>query len=90
MTTFGSSTMTKKFVSLVHYVCYKADKNHFSTMKLNKILWLSDMFWFFQHGESITGEKYIKRQFGPVPAHIFNAIEKLKNENKLTMILKKP
>jgi hypothetical protein len=57
----------KKFSNLVHYICYKCDDpSQLGATKLNKILWYCDMFSYRWNSESMTGENYIKRQFGPV------------------------
>lgn len=74
-----------KFTELVHYVCHKSDREKLGAVKLNKILWFSDIFNFLSWGKSITGESYIKRQRGPVPRHVLTALDKLKNEGAINM-----
>lgn len=74
---------TTKFKALVHYVCATADGNQLGATKLNKILWLSDMLWYLNEGRSLSDESYVKRQFGPVPAHILSALDELRAEGKL-------
>ncbi len=73
-----------KFKQLVHYVCDKAvDPSVLGSIKLNKVLYYSDMIHYKVHGSSITGETYVKRQFGPVPRHIPSVIAELIQEKKV-------
>jgi hypothetical protein len=80
-------TRRQKFKTLVHYVCsQRADSPAtLGAVKLNKILWLSDLKAFYKLGQSITGARYIKRQFGPVPAAILPVLAELENEGVLTI-----
>ena len=68
----------KKFVDTVHYVCNKADDpSVLGAIKLNKVLWYSDVLQYMVTGQPITGEQYVKRQHGPVPRHILGALDEL-------------
>lgn len=73
----------EKFKDLVHYICHMADRDELGAIKLNKILWFSDMATYVKHGESLTGATYIKRQFGPVPRDILQALGELASEGKM-------
>ncbi len=76
----------EKFKALAHYVCARAeDPSKLGATKLNKILWYSDVISFLKWGKPITGEIYEKRQFGPMPRHIYSVLEELKFENKLAI-----
>ena len=68
-----------KFKSAVHYICDKAssDPSVLGAIKLNKVLWYSDVINYLITGKPITGETYIKRQHGPVPKDIIRAIDEL-------------
>jgi hypothetical protein len=74
-----------KFKALVHYICYKADRANLGATKLNKTLWYADLMTYLMHGTSMTGEGYIKQQFGPVPKHILPILEDLQTECKITI-----
>jgi hypothetical protein len=75
-----------KFKSLVHYVCWKCvDPSTLGAVKLNKILWLSDFSAFSERGEAITGSRYIKRQYGPVPSAVEPALYALQSEGSIMM-----
>lgn len=73
-----------KFVALVHYICDKAyDPSVLGAIKLNKVLWYSDVINYLIHGQSISGETYVKRQHGPVAKHLMPAINRLSEERKI-------
>lgn len=74
-----------KFKSLVHYICDKCspDPSVLGAVKLNKVLWFSDILMYMNHGQSITGERYVKRERGPVPSHILTALRELEKSGKL-------
>lgn len=75
----------EKFKDVVHYVVDKASSNPsvLGAIKLNKVLWYSDAIHYMVTGESITGETYVKRQFGPVPKHVLGAIDELVKDGKI-------
>jgi uncharacterized phage-associated protein len=73
-----------KFKELVHYICEKAeDPSCLGAIKLNKVLWYSDVVNYLATGRSITGETYVKRQHGPVPRDVLRAIQALVKEGKI-------
>jgi hypothetical protein len=75
---------SQKFRDLVHYVCWKCeDPSQLGATKLNKILWFVDTFTYRRDGVSLTGERYVKRQFGPVPYSMLPALTKLREEGKI-------
>jgi len=75
-----------KFTRLVQYVCYSCgDPRDLGKVKLNKILWFADMLTFERTGEPLTGESYVKLQFGPVPRHIRDTIQRLTETGALTV-----
>lgn len=45
--------------------------------KLNKLLFYADFGCYRKLGRSISGQRYIKREFGPVPASISRVIERM-------------
>jgi predicted small metal-binding protein len=74
----------ERLQALLHYVCDKAkDPSELGRVKLNKVPWYADTISFLLRGESITGERYIKRQFGPVPARFVPAQKQLEADNKI-------
>jgi hypothetical protein len=76
----------KKLKSLVHYICSKCpDRNLLGATKLNKILWYADSIALETRGIPITGETYVKRQYGPVPKDIPQVIDKLESEGAIAV-----
>jgi hypothetical protein len=74
----------EKFKALVHYIAERADDpSVLGSVKLNKVLWYSDVIHYMVTGKPITGETYVKRQWGPVPKHVLKAIEQLGREGKV-------
>ncbi len=57
----------------------------FGKIKLNKILFFSDMNAFTRLGTSISGFEYEKREFGPVPRTIDTLIEQLQADGSATV-----
>jgi hypothetical protein len=55
-----------KFQRLVQYICHKAPPEKFGSVKLNKILWFSEKYWYDNNGETATGAVFIKKGHGPV------------------------
>jgi hypothetical protein len=52
-------------------------------VKLNKVLWYSDVIQYMVTGKAITGVRYVKRQHGPVPRGVDKAIDQLVAEGKI-------
>jgi len=76
-----------KFKTLVHYICAQrsGDPSSLGAVKLNKILWLSDFRAYYLLGEPITGARYVKRQFGPVPHQIIPVLKELESEGAISI-----
>lgn len=66
-----------KLAATVHYVISRCRPDDLGATKLNKILWFADVAYYERYGESITGDDYVKRQFGPVPKHVLAATRNL-------------
>lgn len=74
-----------KLVEAIHYVCSKAgnEPERLDQIKLNKILWYSDAKAYMTSGQPITGVRYIKKPFGPVPSYNRVAVETLEGRGVL-------
>lgn len=48
--------------------------------KLAKLVYLADFAWFYEHLESMSGMKYRKIEYGPVPDMYFRALAELEDE----------
>jgi hypothetical protein len=68
----------EKFKHAVHYVIWKtANHKGYGATKLNKVLWFADARVYVLKGHSITGAKYIRERFGPVPTPAMLARDEL-------------
>lgn len=77
---------TKKFKELTHFVIHEcSDPSRLGSTKLNKVLWFADVWAYQLYGKSITRDKYVKRDRGPVPAHILATLEELQSEKKISV-----
>ena len=74
-----------KFAALVHYICWKCsdDPASLGAVKLNKILWFSEVIAFAERGASLTGARYVKEKFGPVPKVILPTLHRLESDGSL-------
>lgn len=75
---FGSQMLTgktkyneEKFHQLAYYFVNKAyrDSTKIYATKLNKLMFFTDFNFFNKFGHAITGSKYIKMSYGPVPSY---------------------
>ncbi|MBD1871830.1 SocA family protein [Cyanobacteria bacterium FACHB-471] len=74
----------ERLKNLILYICSECkDIEKLGATKLNKILWFADSIVYKQTGSSITGTKYKKLQYGPVPMQIVEVLSELENEGKL-------
>ena len=78
---------TSKLEALVHYIVhecrYRPDR--LGAVRLNKALWYADVSAFKANGKPITGESYVKRQYGPVPRRIGEALDGLQRKGAITV-----
>ena len=79
--------VNEKFSALVHFVVHRCKSNpeRLGAIRLNKALWFIDVISYQMDGQSVSGERYIKRKRGPVPATILATLENLEREGKLVI-----
>jgi len=53
--------------------------------KLAKLLYLADFSWYYYNLKSMSGMKYRKIPFGPVPDTYFRVIDELEYEGKISI-----
>jgi len=77
----------EKLSHVVHYICYQCrdDPSKLGATKLNKVLWFAEMFSYKHSGVPITGEAYMKMQFGPVSMHLPQVLSNLESSGLLTI-----
>jgi hypothetical protein len=82
----------KKFENAVLFFAKNTDPKLFGKTKLNKLLFHSDFLHYKRYGRSITGDRYVKMPYGPVPsaalAIIDSASDKGTDMTSKTRILK--
>lgn len=80
----GTHLNMEKLEEAVHYVCSNCnEEDRLGAVKLNKILYYSDMINYAKTGESITGASYAKRQRGPAARQLWPAMEHLRERSRL-------
>ena len=76
----------RKYKALVHYICCTCyDPNKLGTVKLHKILWLTDMLAFLNFNKPVTNETYIKKEYGPFSSHLKDIVKELESEKLLSV-----
>ena len=77
--------LNAKFKALVHFLIAECRQKpeRLGSIRLNKVLWFTDMFAYQMNGASVTGETYIKREKGPVPSTILAILEELESEGAI-------
>lgn len=53
--------------------------------KLAKMLYLADFAWFYENFQSMSGMKYRRLKFGPVPDLYFRAVDELEASGKISI-----
>ena len=85
----GMSTLRRnreKLKVLVHYVASRCENpSILGSIKLNKVLWVSDLWSYVKTGQPITGEIYVKQQFGPVAGSTVGILDELQSEQKIVV-----
>lgn len=75
-----------KFKQIVLYIINKINKQELGNVKLNKILWFSDLEKCKNEAYTITGETYIKQNYGPVAKHLPSILRELEKIDKAITI----
>lgn len=63
------------------------DKQPLPKTKLAKILYLADFAWFYDHLQPMSGMKYRRLEYGPVPDQYFRIVDELYQEGKINIEL---
>lgn len=75
-----------KFKQIVLYIINKINKQELGNVKLNIILWFSDLEKCKNEAYTITGETYIKQNYGPVAKHLPSVLRELEKIDKAITI----
>jgi len=76
---------TQKFKALTHFIIHECVDNpsRLGATRLNKALFYADVEAYRRTGKSISDDKYIKRERGPVPKHVLATLHELKSEGAI-------
>lgn len=75
-----------KMEALVLYICGHVDAPNIGATMLNKILWYVDTYAYRKLGKTVSGaDKYVKRQYGPVPSNILKTLERLERKGDISI-----
>lgn len=72
-----------KFKAVTHYIIERCKNSELGNVKLNKILWYVDTIAYRETGVSVTGSRYLKRKYGPVPERILATLGQLRDEEQI-------
>ena len=61
------------------------DDRKITKTKLAKLLYLADFAWYYEHLESMSGMRYRKMQYGPVPKDYFSLVDEMDHEGLITI-----
>lgn len=75
-----------KFKQIVLYIINKINKQELGNVKLNNILWFSDLEKCKNEAYTITGETYIKQNYGPAAKHLPSVLRELEKIDKAITI----
>lgn len=79
---FDAFSKFKKMILLaIHFGA--DDDGKITKTKLAKLLYLSDFAWFYEHLHPMSGMRYRRIRYGPVPKEYFLAIEELLDEHQI-------
>jgi hypothetical protein len=72
-----------KFKDVVLYTCHKCDRSKLGAVKLNKVLYFTDMIRYAWTGGPVTGATYKKRKHGPTTDFLLPVLRELSAERKI-------
>lgn len=73
----------QKFKNLVHYICMSCKPVELGSVKLNKVLYFSDMLNYVRTSQPMTGARYVCQNFGPTAHPLLSILEELANEGSV-------
>jgi hypothetical protein len=76
--------MIDRFAILIHHITTLAEPSKLGRTKLAKILWLADVEYFRQTGNTISGtDDYVKDEFGPRHERLYETIQALERDRRV-------
>lgn len=74
---------TKKYENAILYFTSHCNNGFLGLTKLNKLFYYLDFISYRDRGKSVTNDRYIHKDYGPVPDNIDDVITTLKASNAL-------
>ncbi len=68
--------------SLLYFIKY-CNNRYFGATKLNKLLYYLDFISYRDKKQSVTGDLYVNKDFGPVPSLVDDILSELREDKKL-------
>ena len=78
------------FYSSYLYILNKINGSQLGSVKLNKILWFADVKMVELGKEQITGDTYIRKDYGPVSKHLNYILRTLASERSIKIERENP
>jgi hypothetical protein len=77
----------EKLQELIIYICNRSDGDpRFGAVKLNKILFFSDVAAYLRDGHTLTEHTYVKQPHGPCPTGIDRILKAMQRNGALYMV----
>lgn len=81
--------MGENHEKLAELILYIADRHEtdalFGSVRLAKTLFYADFLYYIEYGQSITGERYIRRPNGPMPDSLLDVRDQMLRNRELIM-----
>lgn len=78
----------KKYVNAILYFLQNCNNNYLGATKLNKLMYYLDFVSYRDREKSVTGDRYLHLDYGPVPDGLEDLLVELKQTNKISIIQK--
>ena len=79
-------TSHRKLAELMLYISDRHETDElFGSVRLAKTLFYADFLYYAKTGQSITGERYIRKQNGPMPAALLGTRDQLQRDGSLVV-----
>lgn len=82
--------MATKIEDVVMYILSKINGSQLGLVKLNKILWFSDLKKYKEYATTITDGQYLKKEYGPVYKNLKLILRNLAQKRKISIDKKNP
>lgn len=75
----------EKYKNAILYFLKYCNNQHLGATKLNKLLYYLDFISYRDRKISVTGDKYIHKQYGPIPETVDLILKDLKEEGSINI-----